>query len=52
MRLQASTVAFQITLSVVMLRVLPKSKCKYFYGFALTRIESKALYSNGCTACN
>jgi len=42
MRLQASTVAFQVTWSIVALRVLPKSKCKFFYGLAFTRIESKA----------
>ena len=30
----------------------PSWKCKFFYGLALTRIESKAsLYSKGCTAC-
>jgi len=30
----------------------PCWKCNFFYGLALTRIESKAsLYSMGCTAC-
>jgi len=51
MRLQTSTVAFQVTWSVVALRVLPKSRC-FWYNVTIQRsrwatllLAAKLLYA-------